>query len=234
MGRFFVVVIAIILVTASFSYSTTYAVSAKNPAKVSIISAKASGNSITIKYKKVKGAKKYQIAYKVSTAKKWKTKRTKALKYVINNRQYNTKYKVKVRAYNGKWGKWSAVKAVTTAKRTALAKLTSIATTPYSSYTVVDNYGNTYKSAITNNCGYNGSAGPVQYEYLINGAYKKIKGTLYVPLSFAVFIPSAWHSRRFWRSNSLIAAIIVSIGLPVGVDVSRFSLRLTRFTFFLI
>ena len=38
--------------------------SQSKPGKVKISSAKASKNSITVKYKKVKGAKKYQISYK--------------------------------------------------------------------------------------------------------------------------------------------------------------------------
>lgn len=59
--------------------------------------------------------------------------------------------------------------------------MVSIEETPRSTTRLVDNYGNRYDSAIINNHGYNGSAGPLTYEYLLNMQYSRFKGTIYVP-----------------------------------------------------
>ena len=51
-----------------------------------------------------------------------------------------------------------------------------------------------------------------------------------MPFRLAMAIPSRCLSSRFCRSNSLMAAIMVSMSFPVGVPVSKFSLLLTRCT----
>lgn len=55
-----------------------------------------------------------------------------------------------------------------------LKDMTSIADTPYTATTLVDNYGNTYGSALSNGPGNTN-------EYLLNMKYSHFKGTLYVP-----------------------------------------------------
>ena len=63
----------------------------------------------------------------------------------------------------------------------SISALKSIGDTPRLTDRLTDNYGNIYKEAIINNHGYSGSAGPIIYEYLINGKYHYLKGVVYVP-----------------------------------------------------
>lgn len=154
---------------------------ASKPGKVKISSAKAVKNTIVVKYKKIKKAKKYQISYKKASDKKWTKKTSKKQSYTLQGLLYGTKYKVKVRAYNGKWGKWSKVKSVTTPSSIMITKLTSTTKKPRSAETLTSNYGKKYKYAITNDAGYNGSAGPLTYKYLLDSQFKNITGTIYIP-----------------------------------------------------
>ena len=120
----FLIAIAIALVCAgSFSVPIAHAAM---PAKPKISSVKSSlPGQITVKVKKTKGAKSYQIA--VSTSKKFKGSSTvkkkvkaspkaKKTTATIGNLAFGKKYYVKVRARSntGKYGKWSAVKRVVT------------------------------------------------------------------------------------------------------------------------
>jgi len=92
----------------------------KKPGKVKIKSVKAGKKQIKVTYKKVKGAKGYQITYaankKFKSAKKITIKGTKATSKVIKKLKSKKKYFVKIRAYalsDGKkiWGAWSGVKS---------------------------------------------------------------------------------------------------------------------------
>ena len=62
-----------------------------------------------------------------------------------------------------------------------ITDLVSISDTPKTTTKLTDNYGNQYNYAVINNHGYNGSAGPLQYEYLANSKYSKFCGTIYIP-----------------------------------------------------
>lgn len=72
---------------------------------------------ISLKWKKIKGATKYQIKWVLGRGKKAKTK-TKSLKrtttsYAFKGLKKGKTYKVYIRAYNKSgWGKWSVVKKV--------------------------------------------------------------------------------------------------------------------------
>ena len=85
------------------------------PAKAKINKAIAGKKKVTvmIKSQKASGVTKYQIKYKLKTAKKWKTTTTKSTKKVIKKLKKGKKYNIKVRAY-GKtgYGAYSAVKTV--------------------------------------------------------------------------------------------------------------------------
>lgn len=89
------------------------------PAKVKKLKVKnKKKKSVTVTWKKVKGAKGYQIQYSVNKAfSKKKTKFSKKPKYTIKKLKKKKTYSFRVRAYvlNGKkkvYGKWSAVKRV--------------------------------------------------------------------------------------------------------------------------
>lgn len=75
------------------------------------------GKKISLKWKKIKGATKYQIKWVLGRGKKAKTK-TKSLKrtttsYAFKRLKKGKTYKVYIRAYNKSgWGKWSVVKKV--------------------------------------------------------------------------------------------------------------------------
>lgn len=114
-----IMIIAVAVTMMPVDGVSAYALS-KKPGKVTISSVRASGNTVTVKWKKIYKAKKYQIAYKKASGKKW-TKKTRSASKArickIKKLKYSTKYKVKVRAYRGKWGKWSKVKTITTKKK---------------------------------------------------------------------------------------------------------------------
>lgn len=95
-------------------------VEVKAPAKVKLKSLKASKKKIKVTFKKVSGAKGYQISY--ATNKKFKKAKTlnvkaKAKTATIKKLKSGKKYFVRIRAYKKdgakkKWGKWSNVKSV--------------------------------------------------------------------------------------------------------------------------
>lgn len=119
------------LIITSMLINTTFTTQAadKNkkpvkPAKTAItsITRNASGKSITVKFKKIKKATGYQVAYKTGSDKKYIIKKTKKTTYTIKTKK-NKIYNIKVRAYTTKnkktiYGKWSKTKTVNTAKNT--------------------------------------------------------------------------------------------------------------------
>lgn len=84
----------------------------KVPAKTKIMSAKnVKGNKITVKWRKVKTATKYQV--KAVLGSKAITKTTTKTSYTIKKFKRKKTYKIYVRAYNkAGYGKWSKVKKV--------------------------------------------------------------------------------------------------------------------------
>ena len=94
-------------------------VKVKAPSKVKLTSAKnEKGKKLTVKWKKVTGAKGYQLQYALNKKfKKKKSVQTKKTKYTIKKLKKKKTYYIRVRAYkmNGKkkvYGKWSTVKKV--------------------------------------------------------------------------------------------------------------------------
>ena len=94
-------------------------VKVKAPSKVKLTSAKnGKGKKLTVKWKKVTGAKGYQLQYAMNKKfKKKKSIQTKKTKYTIKKLKKKKTYYIRVRAYkmNGKkkvYGRWSTVKKV--------------------------------------------------------------------------------------------------------------------------
>ena len=94
-------------------------VKVKAPSKVKLTSAKnGKGKKLTVKWKKVTGAKDYQLQYAMNKKfKKKKSVQTKKTKYTIKKLKKKKTYYIRVRAYkmNGRkkvYGKWSTVKKV--------------------------------------------------------------------------------------------------------------------------
>ena len=94
-------------------------VKVKAPSKVKLTSAKnGKGKKLTVKWKKVTGAKGYQLQYAMNKKfKKKKSVQTKKTKYTIKKLKKKKTYYMRVRAYkmNGKkkvYGRWSTVKKV--------------------------------------------------------------------------------------------------------------------------
>ena len=108
---------AVLIAGVIASFNTITANAATKPAKVKITSVVIDNSTLNgeIKWKKAKRAKKYQVYYKKSTDKKWKTKTTKKLKLKIADYfEYETKYQFKVRGLNGKKkGSFSKLKSLT-------------------------------------------------------------------------------------------------------------------------
>lgn len=100
---------------------TTKKPQTKKPAKPRQMKFKSAKNDkkkrISLKWKKVNGATKYQVKWVLGRGKKAKTK-TKSLKgkttsYALKGLKKGKTYKVYIRAYNKSgWGKWSVVKKV--------------------------------------------------------------------------------------------------------------------------
>ncbi|MCR5208039.1 MAG: fibronectin type III domain-containing protein [Eubacterium sp.] len=95
----------------------------KKPARVKLKKLVRGRKKITVKWKKVKGAKGYQIQYTLKKGFKGKKKsiyvKNKTLKRTVKKLKAKRKYYVRVRAYklsNGKkiYGKWSKVRAIKT------------------------------------------------------------------------------------------------------------------------
>lgn len=117
-------VVGLALSTSAQAATPSEAYAASNtPAKVKTVKvSKKTTSTAKVTWSKAKKAKKYQVAYKKASAKKWSYKTVKANKKTLTIKKLssNTKYKVKVRAINGKAkGKWSAAKSFTTKKKSA-------------------------------------------------------------------------------------------------------------------
>lgn len=118
----------VLILAAAFLLNPVGAQAAKKPGKVTKLEeVKATDTSITVKFKKVKGAKKYQVRlYEASFnwgTKKWKAKTKKLIKkletkkttYTIKGLEKAWSYTIKVRACNGKsYGKWATISTCTT------------------------------------------------------------------------------------------------------------------------
>lgn len=127
-GRIVAVAVAGVLAcTLLAGAGTAEAKTVKKPAKVGKPSMSAvNATGFTVKWKKAKRAKGYQVkVYKGSKA--VKTYKLKGMSKAVAGLSASTTYKVKVRAYNKsgkkvKYGKWSTVKSVKTAKKVASTK----------------------------------------------------------------------------------------------------------------
>ena len=71
----------------------------------------ATNNYISLKWSKAEKEKKYEVQYKLSTSKKWKSKKTTKKKVKLTGLKSNKTYNIRVRALNGsKKGKFSKTK----------------------------------------------------------------------------------------------------------------------------
>lgn len=89
------------------------AFAAAKPAKVAGIKiSSADDTSIGLSWAKARNAKKYEVAYRLSSSKSWKSKKTSSLKVTIGNLKTDKKYCFRVRGLNGSMkGKWSSMLA---------------------------------------------------------------------------------------------------------------------------
>ncbi len=119
MKRTISVILATIMMLSSMlvSAGSSFAASdTSRPGRVTGVKVSATGNKITVKWKKVKNAKKYQV-YEKKDSGKWrkvKTIKAKSRKKFSYSRTYvcNVKYSYKVRGLNGKKkGKYSSVRS---------------------------------------------------------------------------------------------------------------------------
>ena len=108
------IAVAMVFTAVAFNVDDIYAATA--PAKVKNLQLESKTKSaLSVKWTKVKKAKKYQVAYKKLGAKKYTYKKTSKVTYSLSKLKANTKYTVKVRAINGKkYGAWSAEKTFKT------------------------------------------------------------------------------------------------------------------------
>ena len=75
---------------------------ASKPGKVSSLKVtKAADTSVALSWGKSSGATKYEVQYKVSTAKSWKSSKTSSRKITIKGLKQSTKYNFKVRGLKG-------------------------------------------------------------------------------------------------------------------------------------
>lgn len=111
-----VAAILILIVMAEGSCVSSYA-AVKKPAKVKISSVKVSGLNITVKWKKAKNAKKYQVYQKIGSG-KWKLKKALKKRSLTVKGAFGKTYRFKVRGINGKKkGSFSAVKTISIPKK---------------------------------------------------------------------------------------------------------------------
>jgi hypothetical protein len=89
------------------------------PKAVSVKSLKGGKKKFTLKWRKAAGVTKYQIRYRLQTAKKWKTVNAsaKAVKKVVSRLNKGKKYRVQIRAYKtvskvNYFSAWSKVRTV--------------------------------------------------------------------------------------------------------------------------
>ena len=129
MKKLMLLVIAVSIM-AGCNIMTAYA--AKKPAKVKVTSIEQTQNkAAAISWKKVSGAKGYQVSYRV-TGGKWEKKDTKKRRLVIKKLKANKTYEFRVRAYkkNGKkkiYGKYSAVGKIKIRKKLKTNSYTGLA-----------------------------------------------------------------------------------------------------------
>lgn len=153
--------------------------------KITKFESKSAGIKLT--WNKVTGATKYRIFVRKGDS--WKTiGNTTGTTFTDTQVKVGSKYVYTVRVLS-KDGKqyvssyyasgWACTYDPVISKM--LTELTSAADKPRSTNRLTDNYGNTYKSAIINNHGYSGSAGPIAYQYNLNSRYTRLIGTLYIP-----------------------------------------------------
>ena len=119
--KLIVMVLAIAMIAGSLSFNVNAASKLKKPTITKVtkkISTVASGVIYTVKWKKVKGAKGYQVRESAKEAGEWftSTKFTSKCTYKTGGSTIDT-FKIKVRAYkivNGrkKYGAWSKVKTI--------------------------------------------------------------------------------------------------------------------------
>ena len=128
MLRICAILIAVAMAFTAIAVSVDDSYAATAPAKVKNLKMTAkTKTSFDLKWSKAKGAKKYQIAYKVNGAKKYTFRTTKKVKFTISKLQSGTKYKVKVRAINGKkYGDWSKEKTLKTKIAKTPAKVQNV------------------------------------------------------------------------------------------------------------
>lgn len=110
-AKLLTLLMALVLMVTAIPMGNVTAEAAVKPGAVSSVKvSKITEKSAKVTYKKAKKAKGYQI--RVYKGKKQVfNKKTKALSYTVKKLQANTKYTVKVRAYNGKkYGKEKTVK----------------------------------------------------------------------------------------------------------------------------
>lgn len=107
---------ALMLIMAFMPSMNGMAYAASKPAKVKNLKVSVKRyNKITVKWSKVKKAKKYEVFVKIGKAKKFKKFKTVKKTSLTFKGKYSTKYSFKVRAIKGKKkGKFSAVKKVIT------------------------------------------------------------------------------------------------------------------------
>jgi uncharacterized repeat protein (TIGR02543 family) len=111
---------ATVTVTGKGQYKDTASATFKIvPKTVSVASLKAGDKKFTLKWKKTLGVTKYQIAYKLSTAKSWKTVSVgaKATSKAVAKLKDGKRYQVRIRAYKTTGGakyysEWSKTKIV--------------------------------------------------------------------------------------------------------------------------
>lgn len=96
--------IVLAIATAMIGSSASMAsAAAKTPAKVTGVQVTgATDTTISISWKKASNAKKYEVQYKLSTAKSWKSKTTTSIKATVKGLKSNKKYQFRVRGLNGK------------------------------------------------------------------------------------------------------------------------------------
>ena len=121
----FMLAFAVVFTYSVMPMNQAYAASAKKPAQVKNLKAKAmSSSSIKLTWNKAKNAKKYQVY--MATAKKGKYRRVATLKsskrtFTKGKLKASKKYYFKVRAVNGKrYGKFSLIKYATTKKKSSV------------------------------------------------------------------------------------------------------------------
>lgn len=95
--------LAIVVIAAGMIGSAMMPVNAlSKPSKVTGVKVTMAANdSISLKWSKAKGARKYEVQYRLSASKKWKSKKTSAKMVKLTGLKAGRKYSIRVRALNG-------------------------------------------------------------------------------------------------------------------------------------